>query len=53
MKYIWIEEYRCGCSSSSDTKRELLGYCKIHGESRRKIYKVLSENKAHQEGVKV
>ena len=40
MKILWIEEYRCGCSSEANLKRDLLGYCEIHGESRRNIYKI-------------
>ena len=31
----WFEEYRCGCSFMSRTKKELPGYCAKHGDSRR------------------
>jgi len=31
-KQVWIEHYRCGCSSVAKTRRELLGYCATHGE---------------------
>ena len=37
---IWIEGYRCGCSADASLKRELLGYCKDHGEDRRELYHV-------------
>ena len=40
MKYLWIEEYSCGCSSEANLKRDLLGFCAIHGNDRRGIYKL-------------
>lgn len=34
----WFEEYKCGCVSDFLPKRELLGYCPIHGADTRYIY---------------
>ena len=34
----WFEEYKCGCFSKTDRKRDLLGYCAKHGEGRRNVY---------------
>jgi len=36
----WIEEYHCGCSSSAEIKKYLLGYCSKHGDSIKRIYKI-------------
>jgi hypothetical protein len=44
-KNEWIEEYSCGCSSSTSTRRELLGYCKKHGASRKNIYRIVYKQK--------
>lgn len=36
----WFEEYACGCVSETvDRKRDLLGYCAIHGADQRHIYR--------------
>ncbi len=56
-KMIWIEGYNCGCSSDAPLKRELLGYCKHHGNERRELYHVPDapeqvEGSAHTEGEK-
>ncbi len=33
---LWIEEYHgCGCSADAPRKKDLLGYCNIHGGDRR------------------
>jgi len=41
MKVLWIETYSlCGCSSEANRKRDLLGYCSIHGSARAHVYKV-------------
>ena len=35
----WWEEYRCGCVSETvKHKKDLTGYCKHHGDDRRRIY---------------
>ena len=35
----WIEDYKkCGCSSGAKRKKDLLGYCKIHGNDRNCLY---------------
>lgn len=40
MNLKWTEEYRCGCVSESvDRKKDLLGYCGKHGDSRRSVYR--------------
>ena len=40
-KRRWFEEYRCGCVSEIvDRKKDLLGYCGLHGEDRRHIHPV-------------
>lgn len=37
-KSIWLEEYRhCGCSNATPTKKAAIGYCRKHGNSRRRI----------------
>lgn len=38
---IWLEEFKCGCSNVTATKREALGYCPIHGEDKRHSYKLV------------
>lgn len=36
----WWEEYECGCTSETvRLKRELLGYCRFHGDSRRRAFR--------------
>jgi len=37
---MWIEGYNCGCSSEARYKRDLLGYCAIHGDDRRELHNV-------------
>lgn len=39
-KWLYIAEYRCGCSEDSTRKNELLNYCGKHGSERIRIYKV-------------
>lgn len=40
----WFEEYSCGCVSDIvKRKKDLIGYCGIHGNDRRRIYPVLSD----------
>jgi hypothetical protein len=35
----YFEDYRCGCvSETARYKKDLLGYCSIHGEGRRQIW---------------
>jgi hypothetical protein len=35
----WYEHYKCGCVSAVvKYKRQLLGYCPKHGQSRRRLY---------------
>ena len=43
MKIQWIEEYNYGCSQVEDRKKDLLGYCGIHGYERKKVTKVIVE----------
>jgi hypothetical protein len=43
----WWEEYRCGCvSETTARKKDLLGYCGKHGESRRQVFPELETMKA-------
>lgn len=38
----WWEEYGCGCVSDTvRRKKDLLGYCKYHGNDRRRIHREL------------
>lgn len=38
--FVWWEEYRCGCVSPvTPRKRDLLGYCSKHGESKRSVWR--------------
>ena len=40
-RYIWIEEYEgCDCSEEAGRKKDLFGYCSVHGGDRTNIYKV-------------
>lgn len=37
----YFEEYRCGCVSDLVTRRkDLLGYCQKHGESRKYVHRI-------------
>lgn len=39
--WAWMEEYeKCGCTFLMTKKRELLGYCREHGNNRRRVWKV-------------
>lgn len=35
---LYIEEYHCGCSAGPLRRSELPGYCGHHGEDRRGLY---------------
>lgn len=39
----WLEEYGCGCTLVTKYKKELIGYCGIHGQDRINIYKLPEE----------
>ena len=45
MKVQWIEEYNCGCSQVENRKKDLLGYCGIHGDERKKVTKIVVEKR--------
>ena len=48
----WFEEYRCGCvSEDAPRKKDLLGYCSVHGEDRRALYKDDAPANKHTKGV--
>lgn len=35
----WWEDYECGCVSKTvKRKKDLLGYCPVHGETRRQVW---------------
>lgn len=35
----YFEEYTCGCvSNNAKTRSDLLGYCAVHGNDRRKVF---------------
>lgn len=36
----WLEEYPCGCSSVQPRKKDLLGYCSVHGDSCTHVYRL-------------
>lgn len=38
---VWLEEFKCGCSNVTATKKEALGYCPKHGEDKRHSYKLV------------
>ena len=45
-KWVWIEEYEsCGCSEDARRKKDLLGYCALHGNSRKNIYKLPTDKR--------
>lgn len=35
---VWVETYNCGCEMEASRKKDLLGYCGIHGEDRKEIF---------------
>ena len=37
---MWLEEYKCGCTSVTRTRKEALGYCPTHGEDLRRIIRL-------------
>ena len=39
----WLEEYSCGCTYVAKLKKELIGYCGLHGNNRIHIYKLSEE----------
>lgn len=42
----WLEEYKtCSCTLVAARRDELPGYCQIHGNSRRRVMKLLSPAK--------
>ncbi len=42
----WFEEYRCGCVSEyACLKKDLCGYCPIHGETRRNCFRLLADKR--------
>ena len=36
----WLAEYACGCTDIQKHKKDLLGYCKYHGDEAINIYKL-------------
>ena len=36
----WLEEYRCGCSNVTTTKKDALGHCPMHGTDSRHVIKL-------------
>jgi hypothetical protein len=38
MNKAYIEEYDCGCSSVERYRKNLLGYCKVHGQDARHVH---------------
>lgn len=41
MTHLWFEYYGCGCVSDYvRLKRDLVGYCGQHGDSRTQVFKV-------------
>ena len=38
MKGRYLEEYKCGCSQVEKLKRDLLGYCKYHGDDAIRVH---------------
>lgn len=44
-KWVWLEEYACGCTDYTDRKSDLLGYCGKHGDDRINLYRILREYK--------
>ena len=50
-RYIYLEEYeKCGCSFASKLKRDLPGYCSIHGTDRRRCTKLPEIGKTFELG---
>ena len=40
-RFVYLEEYeRCGCSFAARFKRDLIGYCSIHGTDRKRCTKL-------------
>lgn len=38
--YVWLEEYKCSCSFVGDTRRELPGYCSVHGNDKIRVIRL-------------
>ncbi len=34
----WLEGYGCGCTHVEKTKKDLPGYCVVHGDDRREVH---------------
>lgn len=51
MKIQWLAEYRCGCTEVQDRKRDLVGYCGVHGDSARRVMKIPVEGKPLEKGL--
>lgn len=39
-KWLWLEEYSCGCSNVTATKAQASGSCQVHGTDRRRLIEV-------------
>ncbi len=45
-RWIWIVEYKCGCSDDAPRKCDLLDYCSKHGDDARRYYKLPREDES-------
>ncbi len=46
----WLEEYGCGCTYVARFKKELIGYCGMHGPDRRMVIKLLFKTEIGHDG---
>lgn len=44
---MWIEHYNCGCTGQAKTKRDLPGYCAVHGGDWKDRYNTVSKTAHH------
>ncbi len=51
MKIQWLAEYRCGCTEVQDRKKDLVGYCGVHGDGARRVMKIPVEGKPLEKGL--
>ena len=42
-RILWLAHYRCGCTEENRRKKDLVGYCGIHGEGLREPLMQLPE----------
>lgn len=39
-KFVWLQEFKCGCSQMERSRQDLTGYCNKHGDDVRRTTKL-------------